>query len=97
MRIFDVQRSLWIRIGGTIRGPHVRLYDYDREGIVHGDLPDVIDFCAGITFKLLLNGTHFCVRSATPARELQGRVVGADIELCDASGVIDRYRLEATA
>jgi hypothetical protein len=32
LRIFDVQRSLWVRIGGTIRGSQVRFYDYDREG-----------------------------------------------------------------
>jgi len=97
LRIFDVQRSLWVRIGGTIRGPQVRLYDYDREGIVHGDLPDVTDFCTGVSFKLLLDGTHFSVHSATHARELQGLVVGVDIELYDASGVTDHYRLEAIA
>jgi hypothetical protein len=73
------------------------LYDYDREGIVHGDLPDVTDFCTGVSFQLLLDGTRFSAHSATHACELQGLVVGVDVELCDAWGVADRYRLEAIA
>lgn len=94
LRIFDVQRSLWVRIGGTIRGGSVRLYDYDRKGVIHGDLPDVTDFCTGISFQLHVNGARFRVDDAMRSHELHGLVVGVDVEIRNALGAVDRYRLE---
>ena len=94
MRIFDAQRVCWVRIGGTIHGGRVGLYDYDRGGSVSGDLPDIFDACADVRLKLFLDGSRFLVHGEERSSELHGVVDGLDVEICGATEVVERYRLE---
>jgi hypothetical protein len=95
IRIFDLDRALWVRIGGTLRGNRVALYDYDRQGVVNGELPMLSDECAGVRLRLRLDGACFDVFDDARGERCSGIVDGLDVEIRVPDGRRRSYRLEA--
>jgi hypothetical protein len=95
IRILDRERDLWVRIGGTLRGNRVALYDYDRMGAVHGELPSLFDECAGVRFLLRFDGAGFEVVDDARGERCCGVVEGFDVGIREHDGRHWTYRLES--
>lgn len=90
--IHDLGRGLAVRVGGTVRGARVGLYDYDRGGSFSGELPALFDEVERMAVSLRIEGTRFeAVGGGTLVR---GSIAGAEVTLDDAGGVLHRYRVE---
>lgn len=90
--IHDLGRGLVLRVGGTVRGARVGLYDYDRGGNFSGELPELFDEAEGLAVSLRIEGAWF--EAFTNRALVRGSVDGAELTLVDADGVARRYRVE---
>ena len=79
----DLDRGIDHRIGGTILGDRVGLYDYERSSNFSGTLPNLRD--AGVGAELLLNvdGLEFGGCDVGSGREFSGWVNDWNIHLVD--------------
>jgi hypothetical protein len=90
--IHDLDRGLVLRVGGTVRGARVGLYDYDRGANFSGDLPELFDEAACMAVSLRIEGARFeAVCGGVP---VHGSIEGAEATLDEVGGVSHRFRVE---
>lgn len=77
--VHDHDRGLDARIGGTVRGSRVGLYDYDRKCNFFGTLPDLQDDAAGTRILLLIEEDRFSGRDCNSGLSFSGVVDGREI------------------
>lgn len=91
-QVYDHGRSLLVRVGGTVRGSQVGLYDYDRSCNFYGTLPDLWDEHEQVGIQLSFDGPRFEAIGA--GRRYSGIVDGSDVTLQDGDGRSHRYSID---
>lgn len=94
MYILDLQSQSTVRIGGTIDGDRVSLYDYDRGSLIWGTLPHLTDSATNASACLRFDGSAFTATQDYLGERAKGRLIDLDVEIEDADG-ISVYRLIA--
>ncbi len=84
LEVYDYSRSTWVRVGGTIQGTRVGLYDYERGCNVFGVLPHLWDDGMRCSFELHVSANTFRGTYGPPGRLFRGDVVGLEITLHDS-------------
>lgn len=77
--VHDHDRGLDARIGGTVRGSRVGLYDYDRKCNVFGRLPDLQGEATEIRISLIIEEDRFNGRDSASGQCFSGTVKGREI------------------
>jgi len=90
--IHDHGRGLVVRVGGTLSGTRVGLYDYDRGGSFSGELPHLWDEVERLPVSLRVDGLRF--EAVCRDSMVRGAIEGCDVTLFDSSGVAHRYSVE---
>ncbi|HJV96950.1 MAG TPA: hypothetical protein VJ608_12970 [Albitalea sp.] len=81
--VYDHAAAKRVNVGGTINGPRVGLYDYERGCNVHGLLPHLNDDGTGARVVLEIAGNRFNGHDHASGHAFSGSVDGASISVID--------------
>jgi hypothetical protein len=81
--IYDYSQSRRISIGGSVNGPIVNVYDYDRGCHFSGTLPQLYDYGMSAHVSIEINGTQFKGYDYGAGHHFSGTVNGSSISIYD--------------
>jgi hypothetical protein len=81
--VYDHAVAKRLNVGGTINGPRVGLYDYERGCNFHGQLPHLHDDGTGARVVLEISGNRFSGHDHASGHSFSGKVDGASISFTD--------------
>ena len=96
-QVFDHSRDRLVRIGGTVKGDRIGLYDYDRGCNFSGTLPELWDDGERAQIVLAVAGNGV-VRATAGGHGLTGWIDGPTVFLkSNLTGAVRRYSVEPWA
>lgn len=81
--IYDYSRSKYVSIDGSISGPEVQVYDYDRSCHFSGTLPSLYDYGRSSHVKVEIEGDKFSGYDYGSSQHFSGSVRDGSVSFYD--------------